>query len=575
MASIFDGGEKTTSQTLPNPADEQFKSGDANRVSNRLQRSVKFDTVADMKAATGQYELVDGQPVEWLGYHTKGDGGGNAGVFSSTQTIQDNGSVFFVATGGQVDAIFSESINVRKFGATGDGVTDDASSIISCISYLESKIGGECVLDNGVFLHSLSIPLSTSKIKIKGVKATLKASAVMTSQIQMGNGVNRVESQSVSGLTIDGDGKSDYGIQEKSTRISFIQNNIIQNQLEYCIYQNPENSLDLFSEFLRITDNQGFDSKGFYKHTPTSVCKATDNTIARNVMFRASEWFATVNGAQRFSFEDNMIGSHVATFNGGIDIFDDGTFTLTNSAEHTINKLYIESDNTYGSGMIGVQVGNSSSNNIAGCNIENIIVEPANLVTQIAIRTPTGSGEIRQNFINGLDTKAGFSDSIIIESGISWTRISGIRSDNNISSYINDSGSKTIVNSIIEDNFGAGNPPVANSLMTGDFVLNTANGSLFTKDKGGNNIKVTNKIVDFKETRNIASIAAGANLIEDFTVSDSDLGDFVLHSCNINTEGLIMHPYCRGGVVSISIYNPTALAIDLASCEFRLQIYKY
>lgn len=99
-----------------------------------------------------------------LGYHTKADGGGG-GVFwdpSSTEP-EDGGTIFQVSgivTGRWKRLLINSTINIRWFGAKGDGLHDDAPFIRSSINYLR-KVGGG-ILDFPLatyYLNSVENPL--------------------------------------------------------------------------------------------------------------------------------------------------------------------------------------------------------------------------------------------------------------------------------------------------------------------------------------------------------------------------------------------------------------------------------
>ena len=81
---------------------------------DKIEALEPFSTVADMIAST---TLTDGQPVEWLGYYTSNDGGGNKGIFHTTpEGTEDGGKYFDITNGGQVTSELTGLIDVAKFG---------------------------------------------------------------------------------------------------------------------------------------------------------------------------------------------------------------------------------------------------------------------------------------------------------------------------------------------------------------------------------------------------------------------------------------------------------------------------
>ena len=83
------------------------------------------DAIDDLKVLNGGNTVEN--TVEVLGYYTKGDGGGGTFYWDSTSTETDNGGTIIKATGvttGRWKRVFSGSLNVKWFGAKGDG-TDE------------------------------------------------------------------------------------------------------------------------------------------------------------------------------------------------------------------------------------------------------------------------------------------------------------------------------------------------------------------------------------------------------------------------------------------------------------------
>ena len=93
-----------------------------------------------------------------------------------------------VATGGKTPRTlserFSDSVNVRDFGAVGDGVVDDTAAIQAAIAYAESFVedtpavdnrgGKDVVIPGGQYIVSSPIRLSKSNVSIIGIgKPTL------------------------------------------------------------------------------------------------------------------------------------------------------------------------------------------------------------------------------------------------------------------------------------------------------------------------------------------------------------------------------------------------------------------
>ncbi len=78
----------------------------------------------------------------------------------------------------------------------------------------------------------------------------------------------------------------------------------------------------------------------------------------------------------------------------------------------------------------------------------------------------------------------------------------------------------------------------------------------------------------FKGTRDVASIAAGAEAVETFTVPGVALGDIVVgFSFGVSLAGLNANAYVSAAnTVTIQLGNATAGAIDLASTTVQILV---
>ena len=114
-----------------------------------------FNTVAAMKSA----DLKDGDCAITLGYHTIGDGGaGEYAIMDSDEVlIIDNGG-FHKLNNNLYAKLISNTINVKQFGAYGDGTHDDTQYFDNCVAY--AKKNNIHLIINGLFKLTSSINIS-------------------------------------------------------------------------------------------------------------------------------------------------------------------------------------------------------------------------------------------------------------------------------------------------------------------------------------------------------------------------------------------------------------------------------
>ena len=125
-----------------------------------------MNNVAGMVA---DVNLSIGDIVNTAGYLSEGDGGDNRyEIVAATGTV--DGGLFIDLTGisGQAKGLFPGSIvNVKQFGAVGDGVTDDTVAIQAAL-----YIGGKIYFPGGTYLHT-GLSVASKGTVLRGDGATI------------------------------------------------------------------------------------------------------------------------------------------------------------------------------------------------------------------------------------------------------------------------------------------------------------------------------------------------------------------------------------------------------------------
>ncbi len=123
-------------------------------------------TAASMAAVT---DFADQEIFRLLGYYSYTDGGGGLCQFvSGSSATVDNGFVFS-AVGGRIFRLDRGIVNIRHFGAVGDGVTDDTDAINTAFEAIttagngyQTPRGGAVYFPSGTYYVSEALVLPNS-----------------------------------------------------------------------------------------------------------------------------------------------------------------------------------------------------------------------------------------------------------------------------------------------------------------------------------------------------------------------------------------------------------------------------
>ena len=127
-----------------------------------------FDNVESMKNATN---LINGSYAKTLGYYSKNDGGGATYIIRERleTDVEDLGVIHFINDNLVAEMIINDSVNVKQFGAKGDGVTDDTTQMQNAIDKCNIlNFDDSTYLTTGLNLKSNSIIIfNDTSLKMK------------------------------------------------------------------------------------------------------------------------------------------------------------------------------------------------------------------------------------------------------------------------------------------------------------------------------------------------------------------------------------------------------------------------
>ena len=179
--------------------------------------------ISNLKSETVNFE---GKAIEVLGYYAKGDGGGGLFYWDDSSTEVDNGGTIIQATSivnGRWKRVFSGAVNVKWFGAKGDGITDNYKIILDALNYVIEDSRKQ----------TLFFPSGTYNINSSGLFSSF-----------VGN--NKI------GLSVEGDGRFSTVLK------------LVTGGVEKWFYDNPVDSrkmqFPVFSNMRFTSDNRNFGS---------------------------------------------------------------------------------------------------------------------------------------------------------------------------------------------------------------------------------------------------------------------------------------------------------------------------
>lgn len=125
-----------------------------------------FNTVSDMKNATN---IINGSFVETYGFYSLNDGGNALYKIRNitNEDVVDNITLIPISTNENLIAelIFNKEINIKQFGAKGDGVTDDTNSIQTALNKVPNN--SAIYFPYGTYLTTAPLVFKTNSTNLR------------------------------------------------------------------------------------------------------------------------------------------------------------------------------------------------------------------------------------------------------------------------------------------------------------------------------------------------------------------------------------------------------------------------
>lgn len=284
-----------------------------------------YEKLSDLKK---DRSLTPGMTVTTTGYYKSADGGG--GTYSiKLRTKEPNGYSSIELNNGLVAELLIENntINVKQFGAIGDGITDDTAAIQAAIDRLPTLINGTVLITGEHFVTSVTI--SHPVDIMGGGKLISKTTPVIIN--------NKWKTGSISHITFTGDVA---GIEVKNVHNFQINNCRFVNCKKFAIKVNNGN--ELYVNNCAIRADGGCEGTGIY--CVTSDCSFTDIVIqgykfgiynrGQNTYTRIHAWVSGDGFYEGSTFMDsnitNSIQCYTDSFQYGYKLFGGTRHSIVN-----------------------------------------------------------------------------------------------------------------------------------------------------------------------------------------------------------------------------------------------------
>lgn len=307
----------------------------------------KVETISALKAITAA-QRFNGQQVEVANRSTANDGGSGTFYFDGSSSATDNGGTILAPTGGSGRwlRVYSGPVNVKWFGALGNGATDDSSAIQNAIAVATGTTSSPWTgnsnvvwLPPGVYAVASTLTIGTASGSSAGSANGLKiAGAGLGTNPTVSPGVvwlkwtgavggtimkvRNASSITLEGINFNGNSLADVGLQIAHVTGDMNLHNML---VDSCCFIDAKlfNTLiggttasDCRSDIVNLTFNRCKWTPGSYA-TRTHVRGTSANALP--VQFNACQWSGNRLVSYHFEVTGGMYSIH-GGFSGGANV---------------------------------------------------------------------------------------------------------------------------------------------------------------------------------------------------------------------------------------------------------------
>ena len=473
----------------------------------------------------------------------------NAGVVSFPQGLGNISNSTAIATGSTTARSlanrFADVVNVKDFGAVGDGVADDTAAIQAAIN---ESVGKTLVLQLGTYLINGSGLIIPSNITIKGYGATVKVSTTPTANL-----FEALSKQNIvlEGIVIDA---NNYVV---ASNIGMFAAQLCSNvNIFNCRFINMDRFAVIFNGGSNVTIENNYISK------TTASINQNEAILVSSSAGEASNFKISGNRLVKSGMDVSMVRSEISK-----NVISDWKFGagITTEQDPLCNTLVIAQNICYGGAAIDV--------NAFRCGgIENW-----------AAYSVIEGNICFSNFGAGIDQgglRSTIIGNVVYNNGLSGGG-SGISARYGTASY-NATGCVFSGNRCFDTSGAGGTQDYGyeeQSALLADIVVS---GNSFQQNKTGqirilsSSTSYSGNSTTYTTTFNPPSLVANELYFSAYTVAGSRIGDLVNVSFSLNTLGVLFYGYVTvDNTVEVAVknLNPTT-TVDLGSGTLTIRCEK-